>query len=321
MASEDFSWTETRDPHLARRKKILAQHPEISKLFGPDPRIALVVLAIVSFQLTLAWFAGSMHWAVFIALAYVVGSTLQHTLYLAIHEITHDLAFRSPTLNNFLAIFANLPLVIPFAMPFRRYHALHHWQMGVDGVDMDIPSDAEAKTFKGTIGKFLWLTMQIVFYAIRPLFVNPLGLDKWMIFGIIVQFSFVAVLLDVGGFAPVGFLLLSVFFSGGLNPTAGHFIAEHYEFEPGQETYSYYGPANKITFNVGYHNEHHDFPNVPGSRLPQVRRIAGEFYDELYSYSSWSSTLVRFITDPKVSLWSRVKRKPKVQQEAVKTAD
>jgi sphingolipid delta-4 desaturase len=64
-----------------------------------------------------------------------------------------------------------------------------------------------------------------------------------------------------------------------------------------------------LTFNVGYHNEHHDFPSVPGSLLPKVREIAPEFYNKLPHHTSWVKVLYDFITDPAIGPYARVKRK------------
>ncbi|GBP24887.1 Sphingolipid delta(4)-desaturase DES1 [Eumeta japonica] len=72
------------------------------------------------------------------------------------------------------------------------------------------------------------------------------------------------------GWKVLMYLVLGSLMATGLHPISGHLICEHYMFRKGFETYSYYGPLNWITFNVGYHNEHHDFPAVPGRRLPEV---------------------------------------------------
>lgn len=89
----------------------------------------------------------------------------------------------------------------------------------------------------------------------------------------------------------------------------GHFISEHYMFKKGFETYSYYGNLNWITFNVGYHNEHHDFPAIPGSRLPLVKKIAPEFYENLPQHNSWTKVIYDFIMDPAIGPYARIKRK------------
>lgn len=78
---------------------------------------------------------------------------------------------------------------------------------------------------------------------------------------------------------------------------------------------------------MGYHNEHHDFPAVPGSRLPQVspcplaiyqaapiagfqvKKIAPEFYDNLPQHHSWSAVLYDFVMDPEIGPYARIKRK------------
>ncbi len=55
----------------------------------------------------------------FWALAYVFGATANQNLFLAIHEISHNLAFRSPLANRLLAVVANLPIGLPYSASFR----------------------------------------------------------------------------------------------------------------------------------------------------------------------------------------------------------
>ena len=305
----DYYWAEDREPHFERRKEILAKHPEVTSLFGIDASLKYKTVALVVIQLSVALFINQLSIIPFLLVSYLVGATITHALFLAIHEITHDLAFQSKKKNNILALIANLPIVFPYAMSFKIYHAMHHWDQGKDGVDTDIPTVTEAKIFRGIFGKIVWFLHQIVFYAFRPIFVKPIKLDKWQIYNIIFQIAAMAIFLPFAGWSGLAFLLLSLLFAGGLHPTSGHFISEHYVFHEGQETYSYYGPLNKITFNVGYHNEHHDFPAIPGSRLPKLKKLAPEFYNNLHSYNSWVSLIWNFLFRKDINLYSRTKRR------------
>lgn len=201
------------------------------------------------------------------------------------------------------------------------YHLTHHKSLGVDGLDTDLPTAFEALFLDSVAGKAFFCTFQILFYALRPMFVYQLPLTKIHLFNVVSQLAFDYALVQFIGGKAVAYMILSSFLAGSLHPCAGHFIAEHYVFEkphvdtlhaankvPIPETYSYYGPLNVLTYNVGLHNEHHDFPAVPWTRLPKLNRIAHEFYDDLPMHESWVNVIWQFIWDKDVSLWSRVKR-------------
>lgn len=139
---------------------------------------------------------------------------------------------------------------------------------------------------------------------------------------IMVQLGFDYLLVSLCSPHSLYYLILSSFLAGSLHPTAGHFIAEHYVYEtvtpeakdPGNgieipETFSYYGPLNFFTYNVGLHNEHHDFPAIPWTRLHKLHEIAKEFYEDLPRHESWVWVLWQFIFDENVGMTSRVKRK------------
>jgi hypothetical protein len=68
----------------------------------------------------------------------VIGATANQNLFLAIHEISHNLAFRKAELNRALAVFANLPIGIPYSASFRVCSAFFIFppplfSFGVDG--------------------------------------------------------------------------------------------------------------------------------------------------------------------------------------------
>lgn len=139
-------------------------------------------------------------------------------------------------------------------------------------------------------------------------------LDMWFILNFIFQFSFDGFVVYKFGMGPIWYLLMSTFLSGSLHPLASHFIAEHYVFLEDVETYSYYGWLNVLTFNVGYHNEHHDFPNIAWDKLPVLREVASAHYANLPYHRSWPLVIWKFVTMDTMSSYSRVKRQDRANR-------
>lgn len=322
VSTQDFQYKYDDEPHASRRKQILEKYPQIKELFGADPYMKYLVPIIVIFQLITAYYIAQLPGPAILFLAWALAGTVNHNLSLAIHEISHNLAFghSSPMLNRFIGFVANIPLCVPSSITFKKYHLEHHRYQGDNTLDVDIPTNLEGYLFHNTFTKLIWVILQPLFYSFRPLFVHPKPLEKleiantmWTIFWNWVIYNF------MGEWALI-YLASGTMLGLGLHPMAGHFISEHYTFMKGQETYSYYGPLNALAWNVGYHNEHHDFPYVSWSRLPKVKEIAPEFYD-MPSYDSWTGVLYNYITDPEIGPYSRIKRGVPCESEIQKKAE
>lgn len=310
VSRTDFEWSYTEEPHATRRKEMLSKYPEIKKLMGPDPLFKYIVTVMVILQLAVCFAMKDQSWIIVLIFSYLFGGTINHSLTLAIHEISHNLAFghSRPLTNRLFGFFVNLPIGIPMSISFKKYHLDHHRYQGDERQDVDIPSGIETKLFTRTASKVIWVLLQPFFYGVRPFFINPKPLGKLEAINIILQLTFDYLLWYNWGTKALVYLVLGSFLATGLHPMAGHFISEHYMFVKGFETYSYYGPLNWLTWNVGYHNEHHDFPSIPGSKLPKVRQIAPEYYDNLPSHDSWVKVIWDFIFDPEIGPYARVKR-------------
>ena len=271
------------------------------------------VMTLALFQLVMAFFVSYMNvsWLNLLLVTYIVSGTANHALLLAIHEVAHNMAFGNvkPLYNRIFGIVANLPIGVPMSMSFKKYHLEHHRYQGHEHIDVDIPTEIEAKLFTTTFGKAIWMFLQPFFYALRPLIVNPKAACKLEVFNFILQIIFDIFVYKYFGGKALFYLIAGSLLGMGIHPVAGHFISEHYMFSLNAETYSYYGILNKVTFNVGYHNEHHDFPNVPGSLLPKVREYAPEYYNTLPHHTSWVKVIFDYINDPAIGPYARLKRK------------
>ncbi|KAI9183257.1 sphingolipid delta-4 desaturase [Blastocladiella emersonii ATCC 22665] len=303
------------EPHRKRALHILDKHPDIKSLCGPEWRTKYITVAAVAVQVALAYAFGAkdgyfrdVSWPLFVLCAYVVGGSITALFGVLIHECSHNLAFKSAFLNRVLGLVANVGLVFPIASSFRRYHLMHHSHQGVFGMDPDLPLDIELKLIRGNkFLKALWVFCFPVLYVARgaAMLKTP---QKWEIINWAWTISTDLAVFHFCGPRGLFYLFLSLWFGYGLHPFAAHFIQEHYTFEDGQETYSYYGSGNGFMLNIGMHAEHHDHMNIPWSRLPLLRARMPEIYDTIPYHTSWCKVIYDFIMRDDIGPQSRLGR-------------
>jgi sphingolipid delta-4 desaturase len=308
-----FYQSELDQPHPGRTRAIVKAHPEVRQLVERNPYTSLIAFAIVVLQTMIAfWMArlGIGYWWLSLLLAYGVGAFANHANYVIIHDATHNLIFRNKNGNKLVAILADLPNLTGGAMGFRVYHLKHHAHQGDYEHDADLASLWEARLVGNKwYSKAIWLMFFPFFQLTRPPRLKAITMwDRWVAVNLICAVLYDALIIYFLGWAALLYLVFSFLFSIGLHPLGARWIQEHYTNDPEQETFSYYGLINRLCLNVGYHNEHHDFPSVSWNNLPRLRAMAPEFYNNLKYHSSWSRLLFQFIFDKRYSLFSRIER-------------
>jgi sphingolipid delta-4 desaturase len=209
-----------------------------------------------------------------------------------------------------VAIFADLPNLMPGAIGFGIYHLKHHSHQGDYEYDADLANQWEARLVGNRwYAKAIWLFLFPIMQLTRPPRIKALTMwNRWVFLNALCALTYNLAIIYFCGWAGFFYLLCSFAFSIGLHPVGARWIQEHYTNDPDQETYSYYGPINRLCLNMGYHNEHHDFPTIPWNNLPKLRAMAPEFYNTLKYHPSWSRLLFQFIFDPEYTLFCRVER-------------
>lgn len=313
--------------HLERKKQILEKHPEIRNLSGTNPLTAVIFFIPFTLQILLAMYLEDAPFWQLLVCSYTIGALFASQMGVIGHDAAHGLIFSSPRwLNKLFACIAFTPVFFgPFANYWTTEHMYHH-QVVVDKMNR-YGSQGNGFLVKAIITLLFVHFISVVFFisstvltiisiftiALKlvglrktyfiskfnlPPYKNfPQIIGKWFVINQIITNAFFFALYYYIGPKAVVFFYLANCFANSLHPLGMRQVQEHYLRNKSQPTNSVYGFWQFLVFNVGYHNEHHDFPNVPWNRLPQIRKIAPEFYDTLFHYNSYNEVLVNFLFD------------------------
>lgn len=288
--------------------------PEIRKLYGNTPKTFWYAMATVIGAYGSAYFVHTTQsWLLTFVLLVAWGPWWNMMALVVIHEVCHNLVFKKPWKNRMLGILVNMPMVLPVSEIFRQHHLAHHLNLGDHYFDVDVPADWETKGVKNnSFYKFLWLFWNPFIIISRSLLKLPV---RWDLF---VAFNWVSCLGTsalIGYLSPrtLIYLFCSAFLSQSFHPSNARVIQRHVSSEESARltdraedpnTYSYYGPMNLVTLNVGFHVEHHDFSRVPWPNLPALHKIGGEkWYPEKGSHPSRSfGAVIEFVMNDNIWL-------------------
>lgn len=322
---EQGSW------HLERKRAVIRDHPNVKELYGNNPWTALILACVLPLHIYLSVFFSQFHWSIWLLGCYIIGSWGAFVLQVIGHEGTHRLVFKNGSLNRLVAIFAFLPVFWgPFGTFWMFEHMWHH-NIVIDKAFRYGPQSS-GPVKKALLTAFFIVIVNVFFglsaiklgililknlpsklqgktdnwvpkdCKVPPYDRFPQALNGWTAFNILCCFLYNLFIISYFGVFPFLYQFLASSFMNGLHPLGMRQVQEHYYLVKGQPTNSVYTSWHTIFLNIGHHNEHHDFPNIPWNRLPQLTELAPEYYKNLKHYTSYIQIMVEFFTNPGIPL-------------------
>ena len=132
-----------------------------------------------------------------------------------------------------MAALCNIPMGIPSAIIFGRYHADHHNFLSEKGKDPDLPMRGESKISQFPPFKFFFWIFLTLFYGLRPVLFYGQKHQLDVILNFIFILGVDLLILKYWGTGAIAYLLLVAFLSIGPHPAAIHVLAEHFEYVVG----------------------------------------------------------------------------------------
>lgn len=323
---EDAVW------HRERSKAMVKAHPEIKTLFGNDPTTAVWCLAAAGTQLAIALAVGFGPWWLMLLTAWVVGTSINIMLFQLGHECVHGLVFKSKRLNRLWFTLTTLPMFLSGHHTWWEEHLVHHNDMGAKKDFITRRRSYFLRTRLTSPLVFPYSAIMLVMQVMRStiglvMYAGGLlagqskptprtlavladqhlvsgyvkdGAERWAVWYPLVNLVTCTALLLIGGWQSVVYLLASqAFFTGFLHPYCLGWVLGISHFHGArryQPTASHYGwLINLLSFNAGYHVEHHDLMTIPWRRMPALRRMAPEFYDNLETIPSYTWLALQFV--------------------------
>ena len=207
---------------------------------------------------------------------------IMHSIAMNIHDIGHYNIVRSASLTHILLCMCSTIFIVPI----KTYQLLHQHHHAYTGTVKD-PENISSPFLK----YFVFVCQPLAIVVSNLIYAPSIMIHT-------IQRSWKCVLIDfllticgiwcrftVFGAEEICWYYFMLAMSFGPHPVNARSIREHdLAIRYGQPTMSSYSTMYKImTSNACQHVEHHDFKNIPHSRMDELNKLAPEFYQELYA--------------------------------------